>query len=70
MKSLKTVKCPRCGCLTTYTSTNQSRPFCSERCKNDDIVNWATESYGIPGSTKDELQDAILWTADETIDDI
>jgi uncharacterized protein len=29
-------------------STNRFRPFCSERCKTNDLAQWATESYRIP----------------------
>lgn len=23
-------------------------PFCSEKCRGDDLDNWLTESYGLP----------------------
>jgi endogenous inhibitor of DNA gyrase (YacG/DUF329 family) len=32
-----------------YDITNAFRPFCSERCKNEDIVSWAEGTYRIPG---------------------
>ncbi len=25
------------------------RPFCSERCRNDDLARWADGRYSIPG---------------------
>jgi endogenous inhibitor of DNA gyrase (YacG/DUF329 family) len=28
------------------------RPFCSERCKLQDLARWADGSYRIPGDTK------------------
>ncbi|MEK7844559.1 MAG: DNA gyrase inhibitor YacG, partial [Pseudomonadota bacterium] len=28
------------------------RPFCSERCKTNDLSQWAQESYRIPESEK------------------
>jgi endogenous inhibitor of DNA gyrase (YacG/DUF329 family) len=27
------------------------RPFCSERCKTQDLARWAGESYRVPGDT-------------------
>jgi endogenous inhibitor of DNA gyrase (YacG/DUF329 family) len=41
------VKCPTCGKLTEYSSSNTFRPFCSERCKLIDLGQWADESYRI-----------------------
>lgn len=42
------VKCPQCGVLTIYSSENPSRPFCSERCRTNDLGAWADEKYRIP----------------------
>lgn len=42
------IKCPQCGKLTVYSSENAFRPFCSERCKTNDLGAWADESYRIP----------------------
>ena len=42
------IKCPKCGKLTVYSSENTFRPFCSERCKTNDLGAWADESYRIP----------------------
>ncbi|QXR19105.1 DNA gyrase inhibitor YacG [Acinetobacter variabilis] len=42
-----TLKCPRCGKLTTWES-NEFRPFCSERCKMIDLGAWASEEYKLP----------------------
>jgi endogenous inhibitor of DNA gyrase (YacG/DUF329 family) len=25
------------------------RPFCSERCRNEDLARWADGRYGVPG---------------------
>ena len=42
-----TLKCPRCGKLTTWEN-NEFRPFCSERCKMIDLGAWASEEYCQP----------------------
>ncbi len=44
------VKCPRCGRETEYTS-NEFRPFCSERCKLIDFGEWADGKYALPSQT-------------------
>lgn len=38
---------------------NPFRPFCSKRCKDIDLMNWADERYRIPGQKvrKDENDD-------------
>lgn len=45
----RVVRCPRCRKSTRYDPKNEFRPFCSARCKNEDIVAWAYEGYKIPG---------------------
>ncbi len=42
------VKCPKCGRMTAFASENPFRPFCSERCRTNDLGAWADESYRIP----------------------
>ena len=42
-------KCPSCLTSTIYDTNNPNRPFCSARCKNDDIIAWAQEGYRIEG---------------------
>ena len=49
-----TLKCPRCGALTTWEG-NAFRPFCSERCKLIDLGAWASESYRVPVQDSPEL---------------
>ena len=44
------VKCPHCGKETEYNG-NESRPFCSERCKLLDFGAWADEEFAIPSET-------------------
>ena len=48
------VNCPQCGKIIIWNSANRYRPFCSERCKMIDLGQWATESYRIPESEKQE----------------
>ena len=45
------IRCPRCEKKTCYDLQNPYRPFCSARCKNEDIVGWAEEKYHIPTTT-------------------
>ena len=40
----KTFPCPRCGEPSTWAG-NESRPFCSERCKLIDLGAWANGDY-------------------------
>lgn len=37
--------CPICK----RPSTQESRPFCSEGCKNRDLLQWLNDGYAIPG---------------------
>lgn len=43
----KTFPCPRCGEPSTWEG-NESRPFCSERCKLIDLGAWANGDYTLP----------------------
>ncbi len=43
------VRCPTCGGDSAYASANAFRPFCSERCKNNDFGAWASENFRVPG---------------------
>ncbi len=42
------VRCPACGGNSVYAPSNLFRPFCSERCKNQDLGAWASESFRVP----------------------
>lgn len=46
-KSPRVIRCPGCGGPSVYASTNEFRPFCSARCKNNDFGAWASESYAV-----------------------
>jgi uncharacterized protein len=42
------VSCPTCHAEVVWTTSNQFRPFCSERCKLIDLGAWADERYRVP----------------------
>ena len=42
------VRCPNCKELSLYSPENPHRPFCSARCRGDDLVRWADGDYRIP----------------------
>lgn len=48
MASTRAVPCPRCGMQVAWTSENNYRPFCGERCRMIDLGQWATEAYRVP----------------------
>lgn len=45
------VKCPKCGAEVIWSETNPHRPFCSERCRNKDFIDWANGQQRIGGDT-------------------
>ena len=45
------VTCPTCKASSHWTQENQSKPFCSERCKLIDLGEWADERYSIASAT-------------------
>lgn len=53
MVETRLVRCPKCRKSTRYDPKNEFRPFCSARCKNEDIVAWAYGGYAIPGPAAD-----------------
>lgn len=50
------VACPACRQGTPYSAANPWRPFCSERCRNHDLGDWANERFRLPADapTNDE----------------
>lgn len=42
------VRCPQCGQEAAYHPDNKYRPFCSARCRQIDLGQWADGSYRIP----------------------
>jgi len=50
----KIVRCPTCSGDSLYAPHNPFRPFCSERCKNNDFGAWASESFRMPAEAPPE----------------
>jgi endogenous inhibitor of DNA gyrase (YacG/DUF329 family) len=48
------VTCPACGRRVAYDPRNRWRPFCSERCKTNDLGAWASNAYVIEGAPGEE----------------
>jgi uncharacterized protein len=46
-------KCPICK-LETDSAAHADFPFCSERCRDRDLGNWATEKYVVSEPVFDE----------------
>ena len=49
-KSMKVKGCPVCG----KPVVAESKPFCSERCRDVDLGRWLSGSYVIPASEQDD----------------
>lgn len=45
-----TVKCPTCDTPVVWSEQSVHRPFCSERCRNQDFIAWANQEQVIGGS--------------------
>ena len=43
--------CPTCQTTIEWSTKNQYRPFCSERCKLIDLGDWANETRTIPSES-------------------
>ncbi|MAD57651.1 MAG: DNA gyrase inhibitor YacG [Porticoccus sp.] len=42
------IPCPTCKTKVIWNCSSNYRPFCSIRCKQIDLGEWATESFRIP----------------------
>jgi len=51
-------RCPICK-TPTDSAVNADFPFCSERCRDKDLGNWATEKYVVSESVFDEDDDEL-----------
>jgi len=45
-----TIRCPICKRKVPIKDPNM--PFCSDRCRQIDLGNWATEKYAIPATAQ------------------
>ena len=41
------MKCPTCGRAIAWSAEFPERPFCSERCKLQDLAHWADGTYRV-----------------------
>ncbi|MGN1394691.1 MAG: DNA gyrase inhibitor YacG [Succinivibrionaceae bacterium] len=52
------VKCPICGTNVEWVPENKFRPFCSKRCKEIDLSDWASGKNKISTPlTPEDLED-------------
>ena len=49
------LRCPICK-QPTDSDTNPEFPFCSERCRDRDLGNWAMEKYKVTAPLMDESE--------------
>lgn len=57
--------CPQCQKELTYDSSNEFRPFCSQRCQQIDLGAWANEEYSIVGDElENDFSSALLESAE------
>jgi len=47
LQPVRRVPCQRCGTPAPFGKDNKWRPFCSERCRNIDLGDWASERYRV-----------------------
>ncbi|TAN11424.1 MAG: DNA gyrase inhibitor YacG [Burkholderiaceae bacterium] len=50
----RTVRCPTCGGPSRFDASNPYRPFCSKRCKLQDLGAWASESYRVDAAERSD----------------
>ena len=51
------VTCPACRQPSVYGPGNPWRPFCSARCRGNDLGAWATEDYRVPAAPPPDADD-------------
>ncbi|MDP3083695.1 MAG: DNA gyrase inhibitor YacG [Rubrivivax sp.] len=51
------VPCPTCKAPTLFAPANRWRPFCSARCRGDDLGAWASESYRVAAAPPADAAD-------------
>jgi uncharacterized protein len=49
-----TLRCPICNRKVSFDDPNM--PFCSDRCRVIDLGNWASETYRVESTQKNELE--------------
>lgn len=58
MSGVRTVPCPHCQGPSVFAPTNPYRPFCSVRCREQDLGDWGNERFRIPASPPVEGEDS------------
>ncbi|MDR2129160.1 MAG: DNA gyrase inhibitor YacG [Burkholderiaceae bacterium] len=53
----RTVRCPACGGPSVYAPENPFRPFCSQRCKFQDLGAWASERFRVDAGEEPIVSD-------------
>lgn len=53
--AVRVVACPRCKKPAVWSPDNAFRPFCSERCKRNDLGAWANDEYRVAAKEDSEL---------------
>ena len=53
----RTVRCPRCGGASLYAPGNPYRPFCSQRCQQLDLGDWASERFRVAATPPEDEGD-------------
>ena len=51
------VPCPTCRQPTPLAPSNRWRPFCSARCRGNDLGAWASEDYRVPAAPPPEADE-------------
>ncbi len=49
MSQRPTPHCPICEAEVAYRSDNEFFPFCSKRCKREDLGKWLGGNYAVAG---------------------
>lgn len=51
------VKCPTCRKEILYDTKSSFKPFCSERCRLIDLGEWASETFKVPVSNQNPMDE-------------
>lgn len=51
------LRCPVCRKPVAWKPASAYRPFCSKRCQQIDLGDWAAENHRIPGAPLDDPPD-------------
>ena len=54
---VRTVRCPTCGKDVEWKPESRWRPFCSARCKGNDLGAWATDKYRVAATEEPHPED-------------